>query len=63
MFKPTLKINDDLWARVKHCAERAGYASPEEFAEHVLQQEVVKLEEAEQEEIVVNRLKGLGYLE
>ena len=60
---PSVKFRKDLWERVKRCADAAGYSSPEELVEHVLERELVKLEEAQAEEEVVKRLKGLGYLE
>ena len=41
----------------------AGYSSPQEFVEHVLEKELAKLEEAESDEEILNKLKGLGYLE
>ncbi len=41
----------------------AGYSSPQEFVEHVLEKELAKLEEAQTDEEVLNKLKGLGYLE
>jgi len=52
-----------MFARVKRCAEVAGYSSPQEFVEHVLEKELAKLEEADSDEDILNKLKGLGYLE
>ena len=63
MLKPTIKLNKSIWDRVKRCSEAAGYSSPQEFVEHVLERELAKLEEAESDEEIVNKLKGLGYLE
>ncbi len=56
-------MKKDLWHRVKHCSEVAGYSSPQEFVEHVLEKELAKLEDAESDEEIVKKLKGLGYLE
>ncbi len=51
-------------ARVSRCAELAGYASPQEFVEHVLEKEMARIEEeGESKEDIVKKLKGLGYLE
>lgn len=50
-------------ARVKKCSEAAGYSSPDEFIEHVLERELAKTEEAESNEEIIRKLKGLGYLE
>lgn len=63
MFKSTIKLNKELWDRVKRCSDAAGYTSPQEFVEHVLQRELAKIEEAESDEEIVKKLKGLGYLE
>jgi hypothetical protein len=56
----SIKINTELWQRVEQHAKRAGYSSPEEFVEHVLEKAVAG-DEVEDE--VGRRLKGLGYLE
>ncbi len=63
MFNPTIKLKKKTWQRVKRCSEAAGYSSPEEFVEHVLERELAKLEDAESDEEIVKKLKGLGYLE
>jgi metal-responsive CopG/Arc/MetJ family transcriptional regulator len=63
MFQSTIKLNKDLMARVKRCAQAAGYASTEEFVQHVLEKELARLEEAAADEEIVKKLKGLGYLE
>jgi hypothetical protein len=41
----------------------AGYSSPEEFVEHVLEREIAKLEDAQTDQEIVRRLKGLGYID
>jgi hypothetical protein len=58
-----IKLNEDLWAKVKKVAMAAGYSSPEEFVEHVLEREIAKLEDAQTDQEIVNRLKGLGYID
>ena len=63
-----LKLDDDLYEKLKKCASAGGYASPEEFATHVLEREVEKAlgggdREREAEEEVRKRLQGLGYIE
>lgn len=63
MFKNTIKLNKDLMTRVRKCSEAAGYSSPEEFVEHILERELAKLEDAGSDEEIVKRLKGLGYLD
>lgn len=58
-----IKIDSRLLDRVKKVADRAGYASPEEFVVHVLEKELSVIEAAESDEQVTERLRGLGYLE
>jgi metal-responsive CopG/Arc/MetJ family transcriptional regulator len=59
----SIKLNSDLWQRVEQHARKAGYSSPEEFVEHVLEKELARQEEEESEKEVEQRLKGLGYLD
>lgn len=63
MFGPAIKLNKDLWDRIKKCAGAAGYSSPEEFVEHVLERELAKLEDAGSDEEIVKKLQGLGYID
>ncbi|HMD99583.1 MAG TPA: hypothetical protein VKM93_19920 [Terriglobia bacterium] len=63
MFNTAIKLKKKTWLRVKRCSEAAGYSSPEEFVEHVLERELAKLEDAESDADIVKKLKGLGYLE
>jgi hypothetical protein len=57
-----LKINDELWGRIKQYAEIAGYSSPEEFVLHVLEKEFESLKEADSNDAIKEKLKGLGYI-
>lgn len=59
----SLKLNSDLWKRVEQYAVRAGYSSPEEFVQHLIEQALSRLEEAEAGKEVERQLRGLGYLE
>lgn len=59
----TVKIDSDLWKRVEEYAKKAGYSSPEEFVEHVIERELSRTEQQSDREEVERRLKGLGYLE
>ncbi len=63
MSGTSVKLNKELWAKVKRVSEAAGYSSPQEFIEHVLDREISKLDEAQSNEEIVLKLKGLGYLE
>ena len=58
-----LKIDKDLLEKVKKYSAIAGYATPEEFVEHVLEREIAKFEDSgESEEEIRKRMQGLGYI-
>ncbi len=59
----SIKLNSGLWRRIEEQAAKAGYSSPQEFIEHLIEKELARLEEAPAEDEVGRRLKGLGYLE
>jgi mannitol/fructose-specific phosphotransferase system IIA component (Ntr-type) len=64
MFKSSIKLKKDLMERIAQVSEAAGYSSPQEFVEHVLERELARIgEEAESKEEIVKKLKGMGYLE
>ena len=63
MFNTSIKLKKSTWQRVKRCSEAAGYSTPEEFVEHVLEKELARLEDAESDAEIVKKLQGLGYLE
>jgi hypothetical protein len=63
MFGPTIKIKKDLWERIQSNSAKAGYSSPEEFIQHVLEREIARLEDTQSDEEIARKLKGLGYLE
>ncbi len=57
-----VKLDRDLVAKVERYASIAGYATPEEFIAHALEKELAKLEDADSEEEIRKRLRGLGYI-
>ena len=57
-----VKIDKDLLEKVRRYASVAGYSSPEEFIEHMIEKELAKLEDADSEEEIRKRLQGLGYI-
>ena len=63
MAGTSIKLNKDLWTRVKRVSDAAGYSAPQEFVEHVLDREISRLDEAQSNEEIVRKLKGLGYLD
>ena len=48
---------------MKKCADTGGYASPQEFIEHLLERELAKLESSDSNAEITRRLQGLGYLD
>ncbi|MCP2604789.1 ribbon-helix-helix domain-containing protein [Candidatus Aminicenantes bacterium AH-873-B07] len=59
---PKIKIDKELFKKIKKYAEIAGYSSVEEFVNHALEKEIAKLEKSESEEEIKKKLKGLGYI-
>ena len=57
-----IKLEPALLERAQRCAERAGYATVEEFITHAIERACATLEEAGNDEELKRRLKGLGYL-
>ncbi|MFQ5669043.1 MAG: hypothetical protein ACE5HD_00830 [Acidobacteriota bacterium] len=57
-----VKLDKDLVARSRRYAEMAGYSSAEEFITHALEKELAQLEDADSDEEIKKRLKGLGYI-
>ncbi len=60
---PRIKIDKSLYERVEITAERAGYASADEFVKHLLEKAVTDVEQAATDEEVEKQLRGLGYIE
>jgi hypothetical protein len=65
MFGSKVSVDSELLKRCKAHASEAGYSSVEEFVQHALER---ALKEAtgvggEDDERVLDRLKGLGYIE
>lgn len=62
MFTKRVKIDKELLRQAKRYADMAGYSSVEEFVAHALETQLRQFEEAETEEEVRDRLRGLGYI-
>ena len=62
MFGARIKLDKALLRRVKRYADLAGYSSVEEFITHALEKEIAQLDEAESEQEIKKKLKGLGYI-
>ena len=59
----SIKLERDLYDRVKKIADVAGYATVEEFVAHVLEKELAGLKTTDSDENIRKKLKGLGYIE
>ena len=60
---PSVKLEKDLYNKIKKCADVAGYSSTDEFIVHVLEKEMAKVDEGDSDEDLAAKLKGLGYIE
>jgi len=67
VFSRKISVGNDLYEKLKKCSESAGYATPEEFATHVLEKEVERMlfgnVAKSNEEISENNLQELGDVE
>ena len=57
-----IKIERELYERIEKLAKLAGYSSVDEFVVHALESQLAHLEEAQSDEEIKEKLKGLGYL-
>jgi hypothetical protein len=58
-----IKLDKNLLEKVRKYAGLAGYSSPEEFVQHVLEREIAKFEEGgASEDEIKKRMQGLGYI-
>jgi len=63
MFGGTkIKVEKDLYERAKKVSGLAGYSSVDEFIVHLIEKELAKLEGAQGDDEIKDRLKGLGYI-
>ena len=52
----------DYNRKLAQIAEKAGYASHEEFIVHIIEKELAQFEGAESDAAITEKLKGLGYI-
>ena len=62
MFGTKVKLEKGLYEKIRKYSQIAGYSTVEEFVTHALEKELAKLEDADSEEEIKKRLKGLGYI-
>ena len=58
-----IKIDSNLYDRLKKATEAAGYSSTDEFITHIIETEVAKYETSNPDDQVADQLRGLGYIE
>ena len=58
-----IKIDSNLYDRLKKVTEVAGYSSVDEFIVHMIEKELEQIEVPEDDKAVEERLRGLGYIE
>ncbi|MHC4232312.1 MAG: hypothetical protein ACYSQY_12315 [Planctomycetota bacterium] len=58
-----IKIDSNLYDRLKKVTEVAGYSSVDEFIVHMIEKELEQIEVPDDDKAVEERLRGLGYIE
>ena len=59
--RTTIRLTPVLYDRVAKAAETVGYSSPEELVVHAIEKELERLNE--DDALVKDQLRGLGYIE
>ena len=57
-----VSLDKDLIVRLTKVADIAGYATVEEFITHILEKELVQIEDTKSDEDMREKLRGLGYI-
>lgn len=57
-----VKVDKDLYNRISKVADVAGYATAEEFIQHILEKEMLHFEDSKNDADIRAKLKGLGYI-
>ena len=58
-----IKIDSNLYDRIKKAAQTVGYSNVEELIIHIIEKELANIEAAEDDSNVTERLRGLGYID
>ncbi|MBN1853304.1 MAG: hypothetical protein JW829_11290 [Pirellulales bacterium] len=58
-----VKIDKALYYRLANVAKIGGYSSTDELITHILEKEISRFDEAEDDAEVRKQLRGLGYIE
>lgn len=62
MGSAKIKVDKDLYEKLRKYAELSGYSSPDEFVAHLIERELATLDQAGSEDEIKKKLKGLGYI-
>jgi hypothetical protein len=57
-----ITIDRELWEKIRAISEVAGYSSADEFVVHALERQVAEFEDADSDEEIRKKLRGLGYI-
>ena len=63
MATTKIEIDKALWAQVQEHAASAGYSSPEEFVQHLIEKELAKSAEPDSAESAARKIRGVGYID
>jgi hypothetical protein len=63
MLAPRIKLDKDLYARLKDLAEEKGYSSVDEYIHRILEREADSASAPPDKDLLRERLRGLGYVE
>ncbi|MCH9022442.1 MAG: hypothetical protein IID32_06730 [Planctomycetes bacterium] len=58
-----IKLDTSTFDKAKKVAQANGYSGVEEFITHIIHSEYEKIDTEKVDDSVVDRLKGLGYIE
>ena len=57
-----LKIDRELYEMMKEAARQKGYSSVDELAAHLLEEQIRRIFDEQEDPDVTDRLRGLGYI-
>jgi len=58
-----IELDKTLWAQVQAHAASAGYSSPEEFLQHLIEKELAKSAKPVSDESAARKIQGIGYVD
>jgi hypothetical protein len=58
-----IEIDKAIWAQVQEHVASAGYSSPEEFLQHLIERELSKSAEPNSPEAAARKVRGIGYID